>query len=131
MFENKMWNETTPKEQVERALAHQLLSVAAIVNNEIVGIARLDGDTAINFYVNDVFVLPEYQGNGIGSSMVERLVGYAKDISIPGTTIYITLFSSKGKEGFYDKLGFVQRPNMTNGAGMEMTISVPKPTIKV
>ena len=115
-FDKKMWNrETFPKEQIERFLPRQLFSISAIIDNEIVGIARLDGDTACNFYINDVYVLPEYQGKGIGSFMMKKLIQYVKEMCIPGTTVYITLFSSKGKEPFYEKLGFER-----HSGGMEM-----------
>jgi len=36
--------------------------------------------------------------------------------------IAIGLFSAKGKEGFYNKFGFVERPNEKRGAGMELII---------
>ena len=124
-FEMKMWNgETTPREQVERFLPHQLFSVCAIKDNEIVGIARLDGDTAYNFYINDIYVLPEYQGKGIGNTMLKKLIKYVKETCIPGTTVCIYLFSSAGKEGFYEKLGFLRRPDSTDGAGMELEFVV-------
>jgi len=124
MFESKMGDPLTSKEQAERSLAHQLFSVIAIIDNEIVGIARLLGDAAIFYYINDVWVLPEYQGKGIGTKLVEKLIEHVKETGIPGTSVSLCLMSAKGKEGFYEKLGFLQRPHGWEGAGMEMEIDI-------
>lgn len=124
LFEAKMGDPITTKEQAERSLKNQLFSVAALDNGQIVGIARLLGDAAIFWYINDVWVLPEYQGKGIGSSMVNRLIEYVKAESLPGTSISLCLMCAKGKEGFYEKLGFIKRPHDWEGAGMEMEIDI-------
>ena len=39
------------------------------------------------------------------------------------TRITAGLFSAKGKEGFYGKLGFVERPNEQRGAGMGLILN--------
>lgn len=124
MFERKMGDPITTKEQAERSLANQLFSLTARKGDEIVGIARLLGDAAIFWYINDVWVLPEYRGKGIGSSMVKKLIQYVKKASIPGTSVSLCLMSAKDKEGFYEKLGFLRRPHEWEGAGMEMEIDI-------
>jgi len=105
-------------------LAHQLYSVTAYLNKEIIGIARLLGDSSIFFYINDVWVLPEYQGKGLGKTLVEWLIKHIKKSCLPGTSVSICLMSAKGKEGFYEKLGFKQRPHDWEGAGMEMELDI-------
>ena len=52
-IESKMGDPMTSKEQAERSLSHQLFSVTAMHENEVVGIARLLGDNAIFYYIND------------------------------------------------------------------------------
>ena len=37
----------------------------------------------------------------------------------PGFKVKLNLNSAKGKEPFYEKLGFKQRPNEDAGAGMD------------
>ena len=123
-FESKMGYPQTIRGQVERSLAHQLLSIAAVKDGEIIGIARLLGDAAIYYYIEDVWVLPEYQGKGIGSNMIKILIQYVKESSISGTSVSLYLFSLKGKERFYEKLGFLQRPHEWEGAGMEMELDI-------
>ena len=122
MLERQMGEVLTTKEQAERAIANQLFSITAIKDHQIIGIARLLGDGAIYWYVNDVWVLPQYQGMGIGRNMVQKLIQYVKEKSIPGTSVSLCLLSAKGKEGFYEKMGFLRRPHESEGAGMEMEI---------
>lgn len=122
MMEQRMGDPLTTKEQAERSISHQLFSITALKDGQIVGIARLLGDAAIYWYINDVWVLPEYQGKGIGSHMVKRIIQYVKEASVSGTSVSLCLMSAKGKEGFYEKLGFFKRPCEWEGAGMEMEI---------
>ena len=56
-------------------------------DNQIIGIARLLGDGVIYWYINDVWVLPQYQGKGIGKNMVERIIQYVKDICEVSVTL--------------------------------------------
>ena len=104
--------------QVEKALAAGLYNVIAKDGDDIVGMGRLVGDGVIYWYVQDVVVKPEYQARGIGKKIMEYLLRYIKKNSLPNTTVSIGLMAVKGKEGFYEKLGFFTRPNETYGAGM-------------
>ena len=51
-----------PVEQVKTALENDLFDVVAIVDNEVVGMGRLVGDGVMYWYLQEIIVLPEYQG---------------------------------------------------------------------
>jgi GNAT superfamily N-acetyltransferase len=110
--------------QAEKAMERTLFSVAAFAGDEIVGMGRMVGDGVLIWYIQDVIVVPEHRGEGIGRAIVSRLVEYAKANSLPGTGIAIGLMSARGKEPFYEKLGFYQRPNEHEGAGMMIRTKV-------
>lgn len=95
-----------PLGQVEKALRNGLFHVSAICYGKTVGMGRLVGDGAMYWYLQDIIVLPEYQGKGIGKNIVNRLLKHIKSTAIPGTKIEVGLTSVKGKEPFYEKLGF-------------------------
>lgn len=95
-----------PLHQVEAALKNGLFNVSAICDGKVVGMGRVVGDGAMYWYLQEIIVLPEYQGRGIGKSIVNRLIEYIKSAAIPGTIIYIGLTAVKGKELFYEKSGF-------------------------
>lgn len=110
----------TPLQQAENALRNGLFSVVAICDETVIGMGRLVGDGIMYWYIQDVVVLPEYQGNGIGKAIIKMLINYAENNSLPETKATIGLMAAKDKESFYEKLGFSSRPNNSSGAGMTM-----------
>jgi len=115
----------TPVFQAEAAIAHTRYAVEAVCGDRTVGVGRLVGDGALIWYLQDVIVLPEFQSEGIGRAVVERLVEYARAHSLPGTRVAVGLMAAKEKEGFYGKLGFRVRPNEQEGPGMMLNFDVP------
>lgn len=73
---------------------------------------RLVGDGAMYWYLQEIIVLPEYQGKGIGKAIVNRLLDYIQNTAIRGTKISVGLTAVKGKEPFYEKFGLVEYPQI-------------------
>lgn len=95
-----------PVEHARKALQNGLLNVSAIYHGELVGMGRLVGDGAMYWYLQEIIVLPEFQRKGIGTMIVNHLIDYAKANSITGKFTTIGGVSAKGKEPFYQKMGF-------------------------
>lgn len=95
-----------PLEQAEKAIRNGLFNVTAICEGKVVGMGRLVGDGAMYWYLQEIIVLPEYQGKGIGKSIVNRLLEHIRETAIPGTGVEVGLTAVKGKEPFYEKFGF-------------------------
>ena len=110
------WEGNIP--QIEKSLESGIYSVLAKDDEQIVGMGRLVGDGFMYWYIQDVIVKPQYQSNGIGKAIMDYLFRYIEKNSLPNTTVTIGLMAAKGKDDFYEKLGFVARPNDTYGAGM-------------
>lgn len=109
------------REQAIHALEHSLYNVTAVEDGRAIAMGRLIGD-GLYYTVADVVVHPQYQGRGIGSKIIKKLLLYADQQTPPGGRASVQLISVKGKEPFYEKLGFRQIPNDTCGPGMKMTI---------
>lgn len=105
-----------PIDQVERALKNDLLDVVAIVNNEVVGMGRLVGDGVMYWYLQEIIVLPEYQGKGIGTGIVNYLLDYIKKHTEDETFTSVGLTAAEGKTSFYERFGF------QNSSGMNLYI---------
>lgn len=60
------------------------------------------------------------QGYGIGRQIVERLIDRTMESAFEGEKIMFILGAAKGKEPFYEKIGFHRRPNEFSGDGMSM-----------
>ena len=95
-----------PVEHARKALQNGLINVSAIYNGELVGMGRLVGDGAMYWYLQEIIILPKFQRKGIGTMIVNHLIDYAKANSITGKFTTIGGVSAKGKEPFYEKMGF-------------------------
>ena len=113
------WKPLTPG-QAERGLAYTAFVVAARDGERIVGMGRMLFDYGYTAYLGDIIIRPEYQGKGIGTEIVTRLKDMVMEAAEPGDEIMFILGAAKGKEGFYEKFGFKQRPNDFSGSGMSM-----------
>lgn len=111
------WYELSPR-QLECALTRLVFAITALDGEKEVGSARVVGDGGYQFFISDVIVRPEYQGQGIGRGMLTRLMDKALSVADEGETIMINLMAAKDKEPFYEKLGFMRRPNDERGCGM-------------
>lgn len=117
------WGELL-EQQAQDALKNSLCTIAVMDQGQVIGMGRLVGDGVLICYVQDLVILPKYQGKGIGKSIMERLIAYTKEHGIPETNLTMGLFAAKGKEEFYQKFGFAIRPNENRGAGMELSIRI-------
>jgi len=106
--------------QAADGLNGSALLVAAYDGARAVGVARLVWDGGYAALVKDVLVLPEYQGQGIGTEMMQQILQFLRSKLQPGYLLQIDLMAAIGKEGFYEKLDFEARPRSNRGAGMDL-----------
>lgn len=109
------WN-YPDKELVWKGLNNTLFSVCAVDENDIVGFGRIIGDGAFTIYIQDVMIKPAYQRKGIGMAIMTELMTHIQENYHKGTMV--CLMAAKGKEDFYKKFNFNERPNEHFGAGM-------------
>ena len=109
-------------EQAQAGLAGSAFITVAKDGDKTVGTGRLVWDGGYAALIKDMLVLPEYQGIGIGTVMMEQILSFLKENIKPGWGVSIDLMAAIGKEGFYEKFGFVSRPREKRGAGMDMWI---------
>lgn len=102
-----------PVEQVEKALKNDLYDVTAVYNEEVIGMGRLVGDGFLYWYLQEIIVLPQFQGQGIGTKIVNRLLEYIKENAAPGTIVSVGLTAATGKDTFYEQFGFSKSLGMT------------------
>lgn len=106
--------------QAERGLEHTTFLTAVRDEDKIVAMGRMLFDFGYTAYLGDVIVRPEYQGHGIGRQIVEGLINKTMDSACEGEKIMFILGAAKDKEPFYEKFGFMRRPNEFSGDGMSM-----------
>ena len=106
------------RDQARRGLDNSLYTLVAYKDGKAVGMGRIVGDGAIICYVQDLFIRPEVQGEGIGGLILESLKSFVINTGFEGTTMMFDLMCAKGREPFYKKHGFIARPTDDLGPGM-------------
>ena len=59
---------------VEEALKNTLYSLCVYNENKLIGYGRIIGDKTIFLYIQDIMVIPEYQGKKIGTGIMNKLL---------------------------------------------------------
>lgn len=103
---------------IDEALRNTLYSLCVYDDDKLIGYGRIIGDKTIFLYIQDVMVIPAYQNKHIGTSIVKNLLEQINTYKKINPDIRTYLGASKGKESFYEKFGFISRPNENLGAGM-------------
>ena len=103
---------------IQQALENTLYSLCVYDGDRLIGYGRIIGDKTIFLYIQDIIVIPEYQGKKIGTGIITELLKKVEEYKKVNPNIRTYLGASKGKENFYEKFGFISRPNEELGAGM-------------
>lgn len=106
------------KKITKKALDNTFYSISIYDDDKIIGYGRLIGDTICFLYIQDIMVRPEYQGNKIGTLIMNKLLEKINEIKKENPDLRVYLGASKNKEKFYEKFGFVKRTDAGLGYGM-------------
>ncbi len=103
---------------IKEALSNTLYSVTLYDGNNLIGFGRIIGDKTMFLYIQDIMVLPEYQGMKIGTEIINKLLEKVKEYKKVNPSIRTYLGASSGKEDFYKRFGFITRKDASLGEGM-------------
>jgi GNAT superfamily N-acetyltransferase len=108
------WSPMTD-EGVSVGLPNALYSVVLLHDGEIVGCGRVVGDGGLYFYLQDVIVLPDHRGRGLGGAIMDRVMEYLERMARPGA--FVGLMAAQDVAPFYERYGFEVRPERQPGMG--------------
>lgn len=100
-----VWGNAPTMEQVSLALENTLFTVS-ICGGRCVAMARMIGDMGLCCYIKDVVVHPDYQGRGLGRTLIDELLRFVNEHGISGTSVFVELAAMPDKVPFYEKFGF-------------------------
>jgi ribosomal protein S18 acetylase RimI-like enzyme len=83
-------------------VADSALFAGAFKNKKMIGMGRALSDLASDAYIQDVVVLKEFRGRGIGKQIIQTLITGLKSYDVD----WIGLIAQPGTTDFYEKLGF-------------------------
>lgn len=121
MLRNSVGWDNFAEEQVSKSIENSIYDIVVKDNGQTIAMGRLIGD-GIYYLIADIVVKPEYQGKGIGSRIIDKLLIYVDANTPIGGRSSIQLIAEKGKEEFYMKKGFKLIPHEFCGPGMRKII---------
>lgn len=115
LFSTTGWNDTyhATTEELKLALSNSQFVVSAYSGEQLVGVGRIVTDGVLHAMIYEMIVLPAWQSKGIGTQILKMLLEWCEQRNIRD----IQLFCARGKRGFYEKNGFLARPE--DGPGMQ------------
>ena len=87
-------------DDLQKAFGNSMYKYFVFEGAQLIGVGRTLSDGVDCAYICDVAVHPEYQGTGIGKSIIKKLMGLSEGHK------KIILCANPGKEGLYKTLGF-------------------------
>ena len=117
LFEDAGWG-TLPHDVVAIALENSWATFTVESEGSVIAMARLLGDGAMSFFLKDLVVEQSHRGQGVGRLVMAHIEAYIRQRLHPGCEGYLQLVSAKGREGFYQQLGYALHPHEHSGAGM-------------
>jgi GNAT superfamily N-acetyltransferase len=116
LFRSSGWSEAdeVPADRLAATLPSAWYAVCARRDGQIAGTGMVLSDGVLHALIVNVIVMPEFRGHGIGTEIIKRLVARCREADV----LQVQLFSARGKREFYERLGFVARPD--DGPGMEL-----------
>ena len=106
-----------PIEEAEAGLNNSYV-ICLRVEENAVAMGRMIWDHGYSVLIADIIVRPQYQGQGLGREVMEKMMDHIRGLLKPGYRILVTLLAAENKEGFYKKFGFIERPSDIFGPGM-------------
>lgn len=89
-------------DDLKLAFSNSLYKCFVIDSGALIGAGRALADGVDCSYLCDVAVHPDFQGQGLGKAIIEKL----KELSAGHRKIIV--YANPGTEGFYKKLGFMR-----------------------
>ena len=98
------WEKEADSSFIPSLIKNSFVFVVAVnkENNAAVGMGRVLSDGVSDAYIQDVVVLKDWRGNGVGKMIVKKLIDYCLSKNVK----WIALISEPNQEGFYLPLGF-------------------------
>ncbi|MBF2096849.1 MAG: GNAT family N-acetyltransferase [Gloeomargaritaceae cyanobacterium C42_A2020_066] len=104
-----------PHRKVRKAIENSFLVVSLWLERgaqrRLIGFARATSDHAFNATLWDVVVHPEFQGQGLGKTLMDQIIRELRQQDISN----ITLFADPQVIGFYQQMGFLTDPEGIKG----------------
>ena len=103
LYQSVGWTSYTEKpELLQQAVHNSLYVLGAFDHDQLIGLIRVVGDGLTIIYIQDLLVLPAYQNQGIGSTLINKV---RKEFRHVRQQVLLTMEEPETR-AFYEKNGF-------------------------
>ena len=103
LYQSVGWTSYTEKpELLQQAVHNSLYVLGAFDHDQLIGLIRVVGDGLTIIYIQDLLVLPAYQNQGIGSTLINKVW---KEFRHVRQQVLLTMEEPETR-AFYEKNGF-------------------------
>lgn len=103
LYQSVGWTSYTEKpELLQQAVHNSLYVLGAFDHDQLIGLIRVVGDGLTIIYIQDLLVLPAYQNQGIGSTLINKV---GKEFRHVRQQVLLTMEEPETR-AFYEKNGF-------------------------
>lgn len=103
LYQSVGWTSYTEKpELLQQAVNNSLYVLGAFDHDQLIGLIRVVGDGLTIIYIQDLLVLPAYQNQGIGSTLINKV---RKEFRHVRQQVLLTMEEPETR-AFYEKNGF-------------------------
>ena len=95
-------NDGVDPEFIQKIVDGSFCFAVAYLDSEIIGMGRAISDGVSDAYIQDVVVLSQHRGKGIGIKIMDTIIDFLKGNGIG----WISLISEPKAVSFYDRYGF-------------------------
>lgn len=96
------WREDWAPDGIAPLIAGSFCFVVAVEGERAVGMGRAISDGCSDAYLQDIVVLPECRGKGIGAAILDMLASFCRERGLT----WIGLVAQPGTVPFYERRGF-------------------------
>ena len=94
------WNRM--ENEYESPLMTSYYHIAVYSNDKLIGYVDCVSNGVTDAYIQDLMVHPNYQGKGIGTNLMNKMITYLKEKHI----YMVTVVFEESLKSFYSKFGF-------------------------
>lgn len=105
------WKNSSNPSEIKKLIKGSFIFAVVVdsPSGNTIGMGRILSDGVSDAYIQDLVLLPQYRGKGIGKMLVQFLIDYC----ISRKILWIGLISEPGQDNFYVSLGFKPMDNYT------------------
>ncbi len=96
------WEDSFTSDFIPEIMKNSYCFAGVFENDKMIGMGRVLSDGCSDAYIQDITILKEFRGRGLGLKITNFIIEHLKENDID----WIALIGAPGTQKFYEKMGF-------------------------